>query len=256
MEGWFSQRLVTYLVLLLLLPIFFWSFAAWKSYIPIFVPFRWDPALAVLDRRLHGGDPYRLLAFLERPSVTLLLDRIYFSWNYLLVILVLWHGWFGTRLSRARFWLAFVLTWILLGTVVATAISSAGPCFYLRVTRHPGPYQALMDYLASVRGLGIFVAQDYLWSAHEARRVVFGGGISAFPSLHIAIPVLAACAAWGRHRLAAWAFIGFAVLIWIGSILLAWHYALDGEASAILVPGIWWLSGRLAGTSAGPSLRP
>jgi hypothetical protein len=249
-EGWFGERLIGYLLLVLLLPVFFWSFAAWKSFIPVFFPFHWDPAFAVLDRRLHGDDPYRLLGFLDHPPITLLLDRAYFSWNYLLVVLVLWQGWLGTRASRGRFWLAFVLTWILLGTVLATVGSSAGPCFYQRVTGDPGPYRPLMDYLASVDGLGIFVAQNYLWSAHEAQRVVFGGGISAFPSLHIAIPVLAACAAWHRHRLAAWAFIAFAVLIWIGSIQLAWHYAVDGEASAILVPGIWWLSGRLAGTTA------
>jgi hypothetical protein len=249
-EGWFRERLIGYVLLLVLLPVFFWSFAAWKSYIPVFLPFHWDPAFAVLDRRLHGGDPYRVLGFLQHPPITLLLDRAYFSWNYLLVVLVLWQGWLGTRESRGRFWLAFVLTWILLGTVLATAGSSAGPCFYQRVTGDPGPYQPLMDYLASVDGLGVFVAQNYLWSAHEAQRVVFGGGISAFPSLHIAIPVLAACAAWRRHRLAAWAFIAFAVVIWIGSILLSWHYAVDGEASALLVPGIWWLSGRLAGTKA------
>jgi hypothetical protein len=249
-EGWLGERLIGYALLLLLLPVFFWSFAAWKSFIPVFLPFHWDPVFAILDRRLHGADPYRLLEFLQHPPVTLFLDRAYFSWNYLLVVLVLWQGWFGTRESRSRFWLAFILTWVLLGTVLATAGSSAGPCFYQRVTGEPGPYQPLMDYLASVDGLGIFVAQDYLWAAHEAHRVVFGGGISAFPSLHIAIPVLAACAAWRHHRPAAWAFIAFAVVIWIGSILLAWHYAVDGEASALLVPGIWWLSGQLAGTRA------
>lgn len=249
-EGWFRERLIGYVLLLVLLPVFFWSFAAWKSSVPVFLPFHWDSTFAALDRRLHGGDPYRLLEFLQHPPITLLLDRAYFSWNYLLVVLVLWQGWLGTRESRGRFWLAFVLTWILLGTVLATAGSSAGPCFYQRVTGGPGPYRPLMDYLASVDGLGIFVAQNYLWSAHEAQRVVFGGGISAFPSLHIAIPVLAACAAWHRHRVVAWGFIAFAVLIWMGSILLAWHYAVDGEASALLVPGIWWLSGRLAGTGA------
>ena len=39
-----------------------------------------------------------------------------------------------------------------------------------------------MDYLESVDGLGIFVAQNYLWICHESERVVFGGGISAFPA--------------------------------------------------------------------------
>jgi hypothetical protein len=244
-DGWFGERVLGYLVVLVLLPIFFWSFAAWKSFIPVFQPFYWDSALAVLDRRLHGGDPYQLLAFLERPPLTLWFDRLYFFWHYFLVWVVLWQGWFGTRQTRARFWLAFVLTWILLGTVLATIGSSAGPIFYQRVVGDPGPYQPLLRYLATVPGLGVFVAQDILWSAHESGAVFIGGGISAFPSLHVAIPLLAACAAWRSSRALASAFMGFGILIWIGSIHLSWHYALDGEASALLVPPIWWLSGRL-----------
>jgi hypothetical protein len=62
--------------------------------------------------------------------------------------------------------------------------------------------------------------------------------------------VLATCAAWQSNRGLAWGFLVFAILIWIGSIHLSWHYAVDGEASALLIPPIWWLSGRLSGSTS------
>src|SRR5688572_10777871 len=38
-EGWFGERLVVFLASLLLLPLFFWAFAAWKVRV---APFTWD----------------------------------------------------------------------------------------------------------------------------------------------------------------------------------------------------------------------
>jgi len=229
----------------MILPPFFWGFAAWKTDIP---PFTADAALAAWDRILHGADPYRLLVPLQRPWLTKLLDHAYYVWRYLLIGLVLWQGWFGTAWARARFWLAFVVTWIVLGTLLAHLVPSAGPGFYQRVTGSWGPFSPLMAYLTrttETQHLGVFGVQAALWDAVERGQVVFGGGISAFPSLHVAMPVLGACAAWTPHRWLAWPLVAFAVVIFLGSIQLAWHYALDGEVAAAGVAGIWWATGRI-----------
>jgi hypothetical protein len=102
-----------------------------------------------------------------------------------------------------------------------------------------------MAHLAQVtetHRLEVFGVQAALWDAVERGEVVFGGGVSAFPSLHVAMPILGACAAWRPHRWLAWAFLAFALVIFLGSIRLGWHYALDGEVSAVGVLIIWRLT--------------
>ncbi len=241
-HGWLGERLVRYLVIAIGLTFFFWAFAAWKTHIP---PFTMDPALADWDRALHGTDPYRLVAFGYHPWVTGVLATFYYDWRYVLLGLVLWQGWTRPGPGQGRFWLAFVLTWILLGTLLATLVPSAGPAFFQVATGHPGPYGPLMEYLTRVAPPGVFETQRGLWAAVANGIVVVGGGVSAFPSLHVALPLLGACAAWPRMRWLAWGLLGYAIVLWIGTVHLGWHYAVDGEASALLIYPIWWLSGWL-----------
>jgi hypothetical protein len=252
-HGWLGERLVRYLIVAIGLTFFFWAFAAWKTHIP---PFTMDPVLAQWDRRLHGADPYRLFSFGYRPWVTDALATAYYDWRYVLLGLVLWQGWSRPGSGRGQFWLAFVLCWILLGTVLATLVPSAGPCFYQVATGQPGPYAPLMAYLTRVAPPGVFETQRGLWTAVANRIVVVGGGVSAFPSLHVALPLLGACVAWPKVRGLAWAFIGYAIVLWIGTVHLGWHYAVDGEASALLVYPIWRVSGCLAMDRANRTITP
>jgi hypothetical protein len=238
-EGWFGERVLGYGLLVLTLTIFLWAFTAWKVSIP---PFTWDPTLARLDSVIHGTAPYHYL--LGSPRLTRVLDRVYWSWHYALLGLVLWQGWFGTPRERARFWLAFLLTWVLLGAFLATLFASAGPVFYQRVTGHPGPFGPLLAYLAAQPGLGVGEGARTLWAANTGTRFIIGTGISAFPSLHVGIAVLGVCAAWSRPWLAG-LFAIFTLAVLAGSVALGWHYAIDGYASILLVPLIWWLAGRV-----------
>jgi hypothetical protein len=50
-----------------------------------------------------------------------------------------------------------------------------------------------------------------------------------------------------RTRWLAWALFGYAILLWIGTVHLGWHCAVDSEISALLLYPIWRLSGWLAG---------
>jgi PAP2 superfamily len=205
-EGWFGERLAVFAASIVILPLFFWAFAAWKMWVP---PFTWDAELAVLDRALHGGDPYTLIP--QSPRLAWLMDRFYWSWNYLFVGVMVWQVWAGSPAERARFWLAFVLMWIGLGTVLAHLFSSAGPCFYPQLTGGPGPYGPLLSNLEAADrqyGLHLFGIREYLWRTVHSQEVVLGGGISAFPSLHVAPPTLAACAAW---RVSPWLAAGFGI---------------------------------------------
>ncbi len=230
-RGALTARVGGFLVVVLLLPVFFVTFAAWKTSIP---PFTWDATLARWDRALHGTDPYRLLP--SSPALTLALDRIYLSWHVVHMGLVVWQTWSGTAETRARFWLAYVLVWIGLGTGLASLMASAGPVFVPELGM--GPF---------LRGW----THEYLWSAVATGTVVLGGGVSAFPSLHIALPVLGACAAWKVSRWLALGFAAYATIILVSSVALGWHYAIDGYASMLLVPAIWWVTGRLPQSASG-----
>jgi hypothetical protein len=69
-------------------------------------------------------------------------------------------------------------------------------------------------------------------------------GVSAMPSMHNAIAVLYGLTAMRMAkplRIAAWTF---ATLIFVGSIHLGWHYAVDGIIAGLMMAGIWYAAGR------------
>ena len=84
--------------------------------------------------------------------------------------------------------------------------------------------------------------QDMLWRYYLEHNVNLGG-ISAFPSMHNAQATLVALLAWRFGRRAGWLFTAYAASIAIGSVWLAWHYALDAYAGIALAIIGWWLAG-------------
>jgi membrane-associated phospholipid phosphatase len=64
-------------------------------------------------------------------------------------------------------------------------------------------------------------------------------GISAMPSIHLAMATLFAFLAFEVRKWLGWLFVGYAAIILIGSVILGWHYAVDGYAGIILASLIW-----------------
>ena len=64
------------------------------------------------------------------------------------------------------------------------------------------------------------------------------------PSLHNAMAFLyLLCGFSTKNRVARTATALFAAIVFIGSIHLGWHYAVDGIAAWAAVAAIWWGSG-------------
>ena len=206
-----------------------------KSMLPHATGFWADPLLARLDHALFGNDPW---IFLHQVfGQTRIFDFAYGLWGPLKFgTLLLFIALPGSR-TKAIALLAYFLTMILGMLVGQFVLPSAGPIFYQLLGL--GDRFAAMP-LAPWSGM----ARDYLWDAYINNTGKVGGGISAFPSMHVAISVWIALT-WGSvHRVLGFVGAVFATLVMIGSVYLGWHYAVDGLVSIIGVVLIWWASGR------------
>lgn len=246
------ERVATALPVLLAMPFFAGAFTLFKSLVGHVEPFGWDAAFARWDALLHAGfAPWELLQpVLGHPPVTWLINWIYNVWYFVFSLVWIWQAFsLRDRTLRLQFFYALLLGWILLGCIAALVFASAGPCFFGAVVDGENPYLPLIDYLRIADqhyDIWALTAQDMLWGSFETKQMQLGSGISAMPSMHIAMAFLFFLV--GR-RVSRWLgrvlFVYF-LLILIGSVHLAWHYAIDGYASVLAMIPIWLLSGRLA----------
>jgi len=210
-----------------------------KYAIPQLVPFWLDPLLAHAEDRLFGMDPWlildRCLGWLAVP-----MDWLYGLWlptqTLILFLVVLQRG----SAAKARVLMSYVLAWFLLGVVGATFFSSAGPIFYDRLfgsAEFSGLRETLQD-----RGAWVALGEsDRMWSSLASGRPTIVAGISAVPSIHVAISFwMFLSARLMMPRAAGFAF-AYAVLIWIGSVQLGWHYVTDGLAGLLGMLAAWKL---------------
>lgn len=245
------ERLAHAAPVLVAMLLFGGTFTVVKASIPSIAPFAWDQSFEELDRWLHGGvAPWELLQpLLGRPIITHAINWAYNFWFYFLSLIWVWQA-FQSRDKRLRlrFFLALILGWVLIGNVAAMVFSSAGPCYFGRITGLPDPYTPLMAYLHKVdeiHTIWALGAQEMLWNNYSLRDVTLGSGISAMPSMHVAVATLFALVCWGTKRWLGIVMTIYAAIIMIGSVHLGWHYAVDGYAGAAGMLAIWWVAGRL-----------
>jgi len=98
----------------------------------------------------------------------------------------------------------------------------------------------LYDAHGQYQNWGI-IAQNYLWQIYQNGQAHLGGGISAMPSLHVAVALLVFLLMRPYGPRLAWLFGGYVVVMLVGSVHLGWHYAVDGYAGLV---GGWvaWVS--------------
>jgi membrane-associated phospholipid phosphatase len=83
-----------------------------------------------------------------------------------------------------------------------------------------------------------------LWEAYQNHVWLPFGGISAMPSLHIAITVLLALVGWRINHYAGVLLTAYVVITQIGAVMLGWHYAVDGYVSILLTVLLWKLANK------------
>ena len=216
--------------------------------------FQAEHYLVNLDQQLFGADAWMVTHWLfSSPWATKALDLAYHAWFLPMTFGVVLCSFArpGSRLAL-RYLMSYVLLWIILGTFVAYLVPASGPCFYQYFHPDAARFGHLTSLLAQqdqflrahgLSGLRAVEYQHLLLHDYQSTRLALGAGISAMPSLHNAMAVLFACAAYQADRRMGRLFAGYAVLIWIGSIHLGWHYAIDGIVAAVLTVGIWKTTG-------------
>lgn len=141
--------------------------------------------------------------------------------------------------QHLRYLWALALVMSVIGTVFAMLFSSVGPILYDRLLggdRFSGLEAALATYPANNY---VTVYADYLWQNYVNGTAQFGTGISAMPSVHVAVATTNALYLSGLDRrlgVAGWIFAG---IIMFGSVYTGWHYAL-GSAAAAMIAGLIW----------------
>ena len=63
------------------------------------------------------------------------------------------------------------------------------------------------------------------------------------PSMHNAQAVLFVAVSYCLNRRLGNIMLAYAIIIFVGSIHLAWHYAIDGIVGALCALVIWWIAG-------------
>ena len=239
------QRLINTFFVLLLLPLFMSAFSSFKSLIPVINPFLWDETFQYVDHFIHfGHHPWELIQpYLDQPISSFRINFIYHLWVFVMNGMLLWQiCTLKDSLLRMQFLLCFLLLWVVLGSVLATIFASVGPCYYGEVVVGINPYEDLLGYLWDAHNYQTLWALDMqkkLWDGYQLAAVTQGSGVSAMPSLHVATSVLFALLAWRTNKALGVLLTGFCCLIFIGSIHLGWHYAIDGYVSIIMTLLIW-----------------
>lgn len=203
-----------------------------KPILPMVGGFWADPLLADLDRSVFGTDPWPALAA-ALGGANGLLDIIYQAWFPVVIAAFFYVLALEASAWRSRALIAFFLTWTA-GMLFQFLLPSAGPVFYERVgfgARFAGIDPPYFAWLGS----------EYLWKYHTGEEAGMAVGISAMPSMHVAV------ATWLwlslRRTRARYVAAAFLAAISVGSVSLGWHYAVDGIVGASLACAAWALSG-------------
>tara|TARA_B100001179_G_scaffold152796_1_gene111209 strand:- start:1677 stop:2525 length:849 start_codon:yes stop_codon:yes gene_type:complete len=250
------------LPLLYILIVFFSLFTSAKNMIPSIIPFSWDLTLTNWDRFLHGGKlPWEILHdSIGSYTTTHILSTFYKIWFIIKFGTMIWQAFAKENEElREQFFLSTLLSWIIIGTILATIFSSVGPCFYGKL--YPDsidPYAELMAHIYAADALGKVYdvpAMEYLWSAYMGHSGGVFSGISAFPSMHVSLATIFMLTGWRISKFIGILFTCFFVLTLVGSVYLGWHYAVDGYYSFVCTCLIWWGVGKFLVSSSKQRLK-
>ena len=197
-----------------------------KHLIPSISPAMWDPELYRWENSHFGN----LIGVYMQQSMSIqaapILSLGYVAFYSFVAVLI-----FTMVLSRrdvlaCDFAAAFVLLWFL-GILFVYLVPTLGPCF-----AYPELYSHLPFTEVTELQQRLLEHRQHLIDHANSKAVYL---ISGFPSLHLAVPILATFYLRQLHWILALVSGLFAVLTAITTLYFGWHYLLDDIGSIVLV---------------------
>ncbi len=224
--------------------------------------YHFDETFIAWDRMIFGGtDPWVITHhYLSSPIVTQIIDFLYhpaflpMMIGYLICIIAR-----GKPALRQTYMIAYLVSFTLIGMVAAVALNSAGPVFDGVLFGDGTTFGPLMDRLQEQVAAGSGpqtsdLIRRYLTYLHLSDQVNMGAGISAMPSMHIALAVLWIIPAFHINRILGVFMTLYGMLIWAASVHLGWHYFVDGLVALVMVAVIWVIVGYIMGLYGRPQV--
>lgn len=201
-----------------------------KVMLPIASSFWADPFLADFDHAIFHAEPWKIAQALFGWAAPLI-DRAYITWapiKFATIIVVLA---LPESAAKARALIGY-FAMMAMATMGQYLLPSGGPVFYAQLGF--GDRFAGLTIEPWVKSTTQYLWSDYLRSGGD-----IGGGISAMPSVHVAVALWVALVVRSYvPRLAPAGFFYFALIV-AGSVLLGWHYAADGIAAVAITLVAW-----------------
>jgi hypothetical protein len=216
------QRFISFAVGIMLIALQMAVLNWTKIMLPIVAGFWADPYIASADRVIFGTDAWRLLHTLNGPTI----DRAYVTWGpihltMLAIILCLRESTKKVQALLSYFLILFT------GSIGQYALPSAGPLFHQPIPLEPW----------------VAEAKAYLWQDYLRAGGSIGTGISAMPSIHVAIALWLALVV-RSYVPKLWPIgFGYFALIAVGSVALGWHYVSDGLVAIAGTLLVWRAAG-------------
>jgi len=212
-----------------------------KQAIPFINGNIYDSQLLFIDKIIHLGLNPNILSvkFFGNEYTSGTIDRIYISWYMLQPMILAYFAIIPNRQLHIRFFTSYFAMWIL-GGISALIIPSMGPIYI-------SPEWFAELNMPFARRLQQMLLKHYeaALANPDKYKVFIYEGIAAFPSLHVGIVAVFAFFLWKVNRKVGIAMFMYVALIQIGSVLLGWHYAIDGYFAIGLAYGFYWLSGKI-----------
>ncbi|MAH61651.1 MAG: hypothetical protein CMF42_05140 [Legionellales bacterium] len=196
----------------------------------------WDRLLQDFDIWVFGAHPWQIVTSLlsEQSTVRFIrfLDLVYIYWFSIQWLAIYDAAFLAPSELRNKTLMNYIIIWFI-GTETGGFIYSGGPFFYA-LDPHNLSQANFLHQIHEVTPLFCYKAQLLLWDNFLVGGTNIRLGISAFPSLHVAISYFIFLYCLDRQKFRVISFIFFLV-IWVGSSVLGWHYMADGFGAIILV---------------------
>jgi len=205
-----------------------------KIMLPIAAGFWADPLLADTEKMLLGQDAWVITHALFGWTAAWI-DRLYVTWMPVKLIALFLVILAPLSDARARALLSYFLI-MAAGSLSQYLLPSGGPVFYERLGLGPRFGELPIEPWVAT-------ASDYLWADYLHPNSAIGAGISAMPSMHVAIALWVALVLRAYSRRLQWLGWAWFAAIFFGSIHLGWHYALDSIAATTIALAAFQLAG-------------